>query len=579
MNRQDGHSLFVYNDDACTHEKHHDSLLMTKCCVPVTPHPLITRFHLMTLLNTARHYPLTLVSAPAGFGKTSLLRSWLQSQPAEHCVVAWLSLDEHDNSPLRFWRYVLLALDQASSDSCTPVQALFHSSQDPPPESVITAILNAFNQTTRIYFLILDDYHVINEPLIHRSLSYLIEHLPRQLRVILLTRTDPPLNCARLRVCRQMLEVRTEHLRCNLQDAARFWRDVIGVEIASALLEAAVNRTEGWFAGLQLLGISWQKCTNQAEMLAQLCGTQHYIRDYLLEQVLQQQSPVLQRFLLCTALLDRFCASLCDAVMEIDTSQTLLEHLERANIFIIPLDEQRHWYRYHHLFAEMLRSRLTQTYGNELCDLHQRASRWYNEQRYVHEVVSHALQANAWEQAADLVEHAARSYSWRDFQTRQLLPWLKQLPSQVVQMRPYLAVTYAQANIASTSLQESELWLQKIEANLDKLGSLQTQEEQNRLLGHLFALRAQTSSYLGEGATALAWCQKALAHLYYTIVYQVASPKRHAANLMCYLVSHHYHCPHQHMARMNHNQWTNWNREWVDQPRWLDSFAEAGQFV
>jgi LuxR family maltose regulon positive regulatory protein len=375
MKRQDEHPSFTHTDGPYTHEEHHDPLLMTKCCVPVTSHPLIVRSQLMTLLDTARHYPLTLVSAPAGFGKTLLLTSWLQSQSAENSLAAWLSLNEHDNSPLRFWRYVLLALNQGSSDSCTPTLTLFHSSQDPPLESVITTLLNAFNQTTRMHFLILDDYHVINEPLIHRSLSYLIEHLPEQLRVILLTRADPPLNCARLRARRKLLEVRTEHLRCDLQDAARFWRDVMGIEVANVLLEEAVNRTEGWLAGLQLLGLSWQKCTNQAEMLAQLHGTQRHIRDYLLEEVLQHQSLVLQRFLLCTALLDRLSASLCNAVMQTEDSQTLLEQLERANLFVIPLDEQRHWYRYHHLFAEMLRSRLTQTYHNEVCGLHQRASR------------------------------------------------------------------------------------------------------------------------------------------------------------------------------------------------------------
>ncbi|MFL5586413.1 MAG: LuxR family transcriptional regulator, partial [Ktedonobacteraceae bacterium] len=341
----------------------HDQLLATKFFVPSPSHPLIPRPHLTTLLNHGLRHKLTLISAPAGFGKTTLLSAWLQPFPQENPKaphVAWVSLDEGDNEPVLFWLYALTALDARQPGLCTPLLAYLrtHQAPKPPLRSILQALINTLASCTAQFLLVLDDYHVITEPEIHHSLTYLVEHLPPQLHLILVTRADPPLPLSLLRARGEMLEVRTNQLRCTPEEVRAFFQVVMGMQLSRDLIQEVTARTEGWLVGLQLLGLSLQVHTAPTDLLEEVSGSQHYILDYLMEEVLRRLPSPVQTFLLRTSILERLSAPLCDAVLEQTDSRKMLEFLDRANVFVVPLDGQRRWYRYHALFAEALRARL-----------------------------------------------------------------------------------------------------------------------------------------------------------------------------------------------------------------------------
>jgi LuxR family maltose regulon positive regulatory protein len=267
----------------------------------------------------------------------------------------------------------------------------------------LQALINTLASRTGQFLLVFDDYHLITEPEVHRSLTYFVEHLPPQLHIILATRADPPLPLSLLRARGEVLEVRTNQLRCTQEEVMAFLKEVMGIQLPKDIIQEVTARTEGWLVGLQLLGLSLQGYTDPADLLDEVSGSQRYILDYLMEEVLRRQPPAMQTFLLRTSILERLSASLCNAVLKRIGSQKMLEFLERANVFVVPLDGQRHWYRYHALFAEALRSRLEQTEGEAVSALHLRASRWYAEQGYVSEAIRHAISARDWPRAADLI--------------------------------------------------------------------------------------------------------------------------------------------------------------------------------
>ncbi len=393
-----------------------DQYLATKFFVPVAPHTLIARPHLFSLLDEGKRRPLTLVSAPAGFGKTTLLSAWVQAQPPGNLLVAWVSLEEADNDPVRFWSYVLTALDRVQPGNYSEFAAYLQAEAQPSLHSVITACLNRLLEQPEPLILALDDYHLLTEEAVHTSLTSFIEHLPPQVRVILATRADPPLPLTRLRGRGQLLEVRADQLRATPQEARAFLSEVMSVDLADKELEVVESRTEGWLVGLQLVGLSLQVHDGRTapnDLFEEVSGQQSYILDYLTEEVLRLQPPAIQHFLLRTSILERLTAPLCDAILGRTGSQQVLEDLERANLFVIPLDSQRRWYRYHALFAEALRSRLEQLEGEAARDLHLRASQWYAEQGDLAGAVQHALNAPAWERAADLIEPVAHTLIWR----------------------------------------------------------------------------------------------------------------------------------------------------------------------
>jgi LuxR family maltose regulon positive regulatory protein len=509
----------------------HDQLLATKFFVPSSSHCLIARPQLTTLLKQSLQSKLTLISAPAGFGKTTLLSSWMRSFPQEDLGaphVAWVSLDEGDNEPVLFWTYALTALDTVQPGLCAPLLTYLQTQPVPTPplRYVLQALINTLASRTGQFLLVFDDYHLITEPEVHRSITYFVEHLPPQLHIILATRADPPLPLSLLRARGEVLEVRTNQLRCTQEEVMAFLKEVMGIQLPKDIIQEVTARTEGWLVGLQLLGLSLQGYTDPADLLDEVSGSQRYILDYLMEEVLRRQPPAMQTFLLRTSILERLSASLCNAVLKRIGSQKMLEFLERANVFVVPLDGQRHWYRYHALFAEALRSRLEQTEGEAVSALHLRASRWYAEQGYVSEAIRHAISARDWPRAADLIEQEY-TFIWGSSEHAMVRRWFEQLPVEIMRSRPRLCLTYAKTLFMVSPYMTIERWLQDAERALRATiptptnktagtGALPPSEhsEWDNLLGEIAAYSAIiTGYYLGEWPATLAFCQQALAHL------------------------------------------------------------------
>jgi LuxR family maltose regulon positive regulatory protein len=431
-------------------------LLKTKLYIPPVRPELVSRPHLVERLNEGfrRGCKLTLVSAPAGYGKTTLLSEW-----ALHCEplmrVAWVSLDEGDNDPVRFWAHVVAALQAVRADIAEIAYATFQSPHSPPIESALAGLLNQIADVPDPSVLVLDDYHVVSAPAIHDALSFLLENLPPQVHLVISTRADPPLPIPRLRGRGQLTELYQSDLRFTSKEAAELLNQVMGLGLSAEDVTALEKRTEGWIAGLQMAAVSMQGRDDIAEFVRAFTGSHRYILDYLGEEVLRRQPEGVQRFLLQTAILDRLTGPLCDAVVGIDESadlqadeppvrlfagsQDTLEYLERNNLFVVPLDDERRWYRYHHLFADFLRQRLHHEERDLLPELHRRASKWYEEHRLTAQAVSHALAAGDLERAACLVEWVAWWVLARGEMTT-LLGWLDTLPGELVRSRPQLGI-------------------------------------------------------------------------------------------------------------------------------------------
>jgi len=394
----------------------------TKLFVPVFSHHLIPRPRLMDILNQGLERKLTMVSAPAGFGKTTLLAQWLHLNKeigSEHTYafkastplvkVAWVSLDESDNALNLFWKYVITALEYAQPGLGAPLLAQLQSAIDRPIQPILTVLINRVLESDQHFILVLDDYHFITEPTIHFSLGYLLDHLPSQLHIFVITRSEPSLPLSRLRARGQMLELDANLLGCTLEETGEFLREVMEVNLPDRVIGEVFNRTEGWLVGLQLLGLSLRQQPAYTEALEELGGTQRYILDYLTQEVLYQQSPEVQTFLLHTSTLPQFCASLCNAVLDRTDSQAVLNYLELANLFVVKLAGQRGWYRYHSLFAEALRYHLSEL-GLEIAhNIHEQASRWYAEQEQKRKAIKYT------ENQSQITDRSEPCYStfWR----------------------------------------------------------------------------------------------------------------------------------------------------------------------
>ncbi|MFL5657717.1 MAG: LuxR C-terminal-related transcriptional regulator [Ktedonobacteraceae bacterium] len=488
-----------------------DQVLTTKFYLPTSSHALLPRPRLETLLAESVHYPLTLVSAPAGFGKTTLITTWLRSLPSDRPRVAWVSLDEQDNEPLHFWTYVLTALERSSPGRFTAFLTFLREQQSPPLQYVLATLINRLSEQDEQFLLVLDDYHVITEQAIHAQLSYLVEHLPSQMRLLLSTRTDPPLPLSRLRARSQVLGVGAAQLRCTQEEEDSFLRDVMGIELQASGIDAVMARTEGWLMGLQLLGLSLQERSNLPDALRDIGESGHSILDYLTEEVLKRLDESIQAFLLRTSILERLTAPLCDAVLGQQGSQQVLEQLERANLFVVSLDGQRRWFRYHALFAEALRERLLQVEGEQVSTFHLRASQWYAQHGQLPEAVRHALLAGEWPWAAELIEQAWRTtHNQRNYVVT-VHHWLESLPVEEVYTHPRLCLAYANVLQPVARGETVGIWLRAAETAL--AAHPPPRREQADLPGRITAFRAMDAAFRGEGQTALALCQQALALL------------------------------------------------------------------
>jgi LuxR family maltose regulon positive regulatory protein len=387
-----------------------DVLLTTKLHRPRTRPGFVPRPRLAGRLAHTRGGELTLVCAPAGFGKTALVADWSQRDPRP---VAWLSLDEGDNDPARFWRHVAAALDRVWPGIAEGAAALLGGLQPASLEAVVTSLVNELDAMTEEVVLVLDDYHLIQAPPVHQSLAFLLEHLPASLRLVVASRADPPLPLARLRARGQLAELRERDLRFSPQEAAELLRAAVGPDLPEAAVAVLGERTEGWVAGLQLAALSLRGHADPAGFVATFSGSQRYVLDYLTEEVLDRQPQPLRQFLLQTSVLERLCGPLCYAVTGRADSQQLLEQVERANLFLVPLDEVRGWWRYHHLFADLLRARLEQEQPERVAGLHQAAAAWSEQEGLVDDAVRHGLAAGDTVWAARLLERHSTGCSCR----------------------------------------------------------------------------------------------------------------------------------------------------------------------
>jgi LuxR family maltose regulon positive regulatory protein len=440
-------------------------LLETKLRIPRGRRRLVARPRLIERLSRGAESALTLVSAPAGFGKTTLLTEWLASAPAEGPTVAWLSLDQRDNDPTLFWTYFVTALKTAAPGVGAGALSLLQSSQS-PIEQVLGSLLNDLDALTIDVVLVLDDYHLIEARDVQDGLAFLLEHLLPQLHLVIAGRADPALPLARLRARGQLVEIRAADLRFARDEAAAYLNQVMGLVLTAQDVAALEGRTEGWIAALQLAALSMQGRDDAAAFIAGFAGDDRYIVDYLAEEVLQRQPRHVKDFLLQTSILDRLSGPLCDAVTGQGSGKARLAALDRANLFLVPLDDRRQWYRYHQLFADVLRAHLLDEQPNDVPALHRRASIWYEQNDDPSEAIGHALAAKDFERAANLVELAIPAMR-RSRREAALYGWLKALPDQVIGQRPVLSVGYAGALLAVGELGDVEGRLQDAERWLD----------------------------------------------------------------------------------------------------------------
>jgi LuxR family maltose regulon positive regulatory protein len=472
-----------------------EAIIATKFTIPIPRVHFIPRKHLLERLDKNLWQTdgfirkLTLVSAPAGYGKTTLIADWgskfqsLEKSPnrLQESGFYWLSLDEGDNDQVRFLLYFIEALRQVDKHIGATALAMLQSPQPPPMEILLGSLVNDMAKLSVLIALVLDDYHLIQNPAIHKMLNFLVEHQPSQMHLVLLTREDPPLPLPRLRVRGQITEIRQDDLRFTIKETAEYIHNIIGMELSEDDLASLDRRTEGWVAGLQLAALSMQGRDDISNFIKAFTGSNRYILDYLIEEVFKQQTPAIQQFLLQTCVLDRLSAPLCDAVTQSTESRRLLQSLEQANLFIVALDEERKWYRFHRLFVELLRHRLRLAEELTASVLHQRASCWYRDHGFQAEAVHHALAAEDWELAAALIEEANDAMLKRG-EVVTLLGWFQKFPEGII--------------LASLELCMSYAWVLLLIGQLDKA---------ERLLDHAESLTKDNPSFLGDVFSAQAY--------------------------------------------------------------------------
>ncbi|WP_256793912.1 LuxR C-terminal-related transcriptional regulator [Terrabacter sp. Ter38] len=415
-------------------------LVLTKLHIPEVRRGLVPRPRLVD--GRARTSPprLTLVSAPPGFGKTTLLASWADAARTAGRAVAWVSLEGTEQQPTAFWSYVVSALDGAAPGVGAGALALLRSA-NPPVEAVLTLVLNELSARLEEVDLVLDDYHLADGPAIADDVAFLLLHLPPHVHLVISTRADPALPLARLRARGELAEVRAAGLRFTIEEVAAYLNGVAGLDLTTSDIAALEARTEGWIAALQLAALSLTDREDVAGFIGGFAGDDRYLVDYLVEEVIGRQSADVRRFLLETSILEGLSGSLCDAVTQQDDGRAMLEHLDRSNLFVVPLDGTRHWYRYHHLFAEVLRTHLATEAPDRVADLHRRAARWYAVDAEPVLAVRHAVAAGDVELAADIMERSAIGLL-RQRQEATVRGWVDVLPADLVRRRPVLAVGF-----------------------------------------------------------------------------------------------------------------------------------------
>ncbi|MDY0019770.1 MAG: LuxR C-terminal-related transcriptional regulator [Anaerolineae bacterium] len=487
-------------------------VLTTKLHVPLLRAGFVPRPRLLERLEAGCSSKLILVSAPAGFGKTTLVSTWARTRGH---AVAWLALEGADNDPVRFWQYVIAALQTVYPEVGEGSGAALQSPQAPPVEAVLVDLLNEFDALPGDCALVLDDYHLIKARPIHDAVLFLLEHLPPRFHLVLATRTDPPFPLARLRARGELTELRVADLRFTADEAAAFLNEAMGLHLSADDIAALETRTEGWIAGLQLAALALQAPGrgDVSGFIASFTGSHQYVLDYLMEEVLQRQPEVLQTFLLQTSILEQLNGELCDALIEeggqSGPSADTLQELEKANLFIVPLDEERRWYRYHHLFGDLLRGQLQRLYPHQIKPLHLRASAWYEARGFTTEAIHHAVAAEDGSRAARLVE----AYGFAVLMHGEMLTvkgWLDSLPESERSTRPWLSIYLAWVLLLTGRTAEVEAQVQAAER---ALAAGPGPADGAFLRGHIATLRAYAASFMQDDVRAVAYAQEALAVL------------------------------------------------------------------
>ncbi|MCP5094498.1 MAG: AAA family ATPase, partial [Chloroflexi bacterium] len=465
---------------------------------------IIPRLRLLQRLDATLHSKFMLVSAPTGFGKTTLVAAWLAQVTA--VIPLWLSFDKNDNDPVRFLTYFIHALRGVEKGLGEAALLTLESSQTIPFEEVLTAVLNKIAQLTQPIVLVLDDFHLLTDPHVHEIVQFILQNQPPTFHLILVSRTDPPWPMARWRARGDMVELRGADLRFTLAETRLFLNDVMGFSLSSPQIEALDQRLEGWIAGLQMAALSMQGHKDSAGFIQAFTGSHRFILDYLMEEVLNQQPAAMQAFLMQSSVLDRFCGALCDAVLEREDSETVLVQLERSNLFLVPLDDHRRWFRYHHLFGELLYGRLQQTQPSTIRPLHHRASEWAAANNLIDEAVRYALAAKDVERVAQLIGENALAMAYHG-ELKTLLRWLRTLPDGMAKKRPWLNVAYAWALAFSGQLEAAELQLETAVHLVAKM------PEPQQLTGYIPLIHAYCAGMRNNSIRTSEMANNALTHL------------------------------------------------------------------
>lgn len=479
-------------------------ILATKLYIPVPRPGAVMRPRLIERLNAGLHGKLTLVSAPAGFGKTTLVAEWIANDARK---ASWLSLDDGDSDPVRFFAYTIAALQTIEPKIGVGILKLLESPQPPPIDSLLTPLLNELAMMPEDFVLVLDDYHVLDSHEIDKSLAFLIDNQPPQMHLVITTREDPRLPLARLRVRGQLSEIRAADLRFTADEASEFLNTAMGLSLSSDDVAALEQRTEGWVAGLQLAAISMQGQDDVGGFIQSFTGSHHFVLDYLIEEVLSQQPQQVRDFLLKTSILERLCGPLCVAILQ-DDEDTLatLEHIRQSNLFLIPLDNERRWYRYHHLFGDLLRKHL-HTSGMDTSNLHLRASTWYEANGFEFEAFQHAAAAGDIDRTLRLIEGSGTPLYLRGG-VSPILRWFGSLPQSAFDEKPSLWVIYAVAStVAGQQIADVEERLQAAETAIRDMPQDATTRH---LIGQIAAVRGMLAVPHGDSETMLAQSNLAL---------------------------------------------------------------------
>ncbi len=466
------------------------ALLSTKLYYPSLQQNWVKRERLISRLNNCFSVKLSIVSAPAGFGKTTLLSEWIEQSDYP---VGWVSLDQGDNDPKRFLTYCIAALQKIQPDFGENTETIIKSPQPVSAETIITAFLNEVHEKLKNSVLVLDDYHLIESSDVHKALSFVVEHLPENLHIIITGRHDPPIPLSRLRSRNQLLEVRESDLRFTKEETINFFKTTMDLELTRDEIETLEERTEGWIASLQLAGIAMQGGKDINTFINDFKGNHSYIVDYLTEEVINHLDTNLQEFLLYTSILNRFNSSLCDAVTGGSESQDILDYLNKAKLFLVPLDENRIWYRYHHLFGDLLKYRLQQLFPDIIKTLNERASKWFSENGFTEDAINHSLAAGDAEKAADLIEAAAVP-TLVNAELITLRNWSQKIPPSLLNERAYILICLAWIHNMYGEIEKTAPLLAGTEAALEKNKNRYSEDSISEIRSHIALIKAYNYS-------------------------------------------------------------------------------------